>query len=394
MAWIIRLISLPSITPKLFRNVKHTNTIVALALATGLQTCLLGHGDPNTHGHHPTHDTSAQGMVLGHNGLTFKVDLNWAKADPAVAPVINSHALTEGRDGLIYVITDHPKNAFLVFKKDGTFVRAFGKGLVGGHGIEIFEKDGEEFLIHVDCGWHFAAEGWNATPRNGRVTILRTDGTIVKALPTPYEMGIGEAGDRQFMPCDVAVTPQGTILIADGYATDYIYEMTMNGELVRRWGGKTDDASNLSNAHGISLDDSDSNRILAWVPSRSENQLKAFTLDGKHVETIDLPGAYAGQLFFRGDNIYTAVCWSKENGTGDRQPQSGFLIIMDRNTKRVISAPGGNKPTYLHGKLQPLFQTHKTFIHGHDLYVDSEGAIYFGEWNADRRYPSKLTPVN
>ena len=320
--------------------------------------------------------------------------MGWAKADPDLAPVINSHALAEGRDGLIYVITDHPKNAFVVFKKDGTYVRSFGEGLVGGHGLEIFEKDGEEYLIHLDCGWHFEAEGWNATPSNGRVTILKTDGTIIRHLPTPFEMGIGEAGDKQFMPCDVAVTPQGTILIADGYATDFIYEMTMTGELVRRWGGKAEgEPDGLMNAHGISLDLSDPENPLVWVPSRGENKLKAFTLDGRFVETIDLPGAFAGQLFFRGDKVYTAVCWSKDTDTGKRLKESGFLLVLDRKTKKVISAPGGSKPTYVDGVLQPLYQTTKTFIHGHDLYVDSTGAIYFGEWNADRRYPAKLTPV-
>jgi hypothetical protein len=59
----------------------------------------------------------------------------------------------------------------------------------------------------------------------------------------------------------------------------------------------------------------------------------------------------------------------------------------------VISAPGGSEPKYLDGKLQSLHQTSKTFLHGHDLYVDAEGAIYLGEWNANRRYPTKLTPV-
>jgi hypothetical protein len=67
---------------------------------------------------------------------------------------------------------------------------------------------------------------------------------------------------------------------------------------------------------------------------------------------------------------------------------------MDRKTKKVISAPGGNKPVYIDGLLQPLYQTSKTFIHGHDLYVDSDGAIYLSEWNADRRYSAKLSPVH
>ncbi len=337
----------------------------------------------------------AENPVLGHGPAKYSVDLNWAKADPKVAPVINAHAMVEGKDGLIYVVTDHPQNAFLVFKKDGTFVRAFGKGLEGGHGVEIFEDKGEEFLINVDCGWHFEAEGWKPSAGNGRVTILKTDGTIVRKLPTPQELGLGKAGPQTFMPCDVAVTAEKTILIADGYASDKIYELTLTGEFVREWGGHADGKpSDLRNAHGISLDTSNPARTLVWVPSRSTNQIKAFTLSGDYVETLELPGAYAGQLFFRGDRIYTAVCWSKENGTGKKLDKSGFIIVMDRATHKVISAPGGNEPIYTDGKLQPLYQTSKTFLHGHDLYVDSEGAIYLGEWNAQRRYPAKLTPVN
>jgi hypothetical protein len=59
----------------------------------------------------------------------------------------------------------------------------------------------------------------------------------------------------------------------------------------------------------------------------------------------------------------------------------------------VLSAPGGNEPKYVDGKLQPLSQAQPVFKHGHDLFVDSVGDIYLGEWNADRRYPSKLTLV-
>ena len=94
----------------------------------------------------------------------------------------------------------------------------------------------------------------------------------------------------------------------------------------------------------------------------------------------------------RKDRIYTVVCWSKENGTGKNLGQSGFVVVLDRKTKKVISALGGNEPIYKDGKLQPytklqqLYQTEKTFIHGHDIYVDHDGAIYLGEWNAKRRY--------
>jgi DNA-binding beta-propeller fold protein YncE len=328
-------------------------------------------------------------VVLGHGPARYSLDLKWAKADPAVAPVVNSHALAEGKDGRIYLVTDHPKNDFLVFEKDGRYVRSISVGLGGGHGLEIFEQDGVEYLVHVDSGWHMAAEGWNPSAVEGRITLLTTDGKVVRKFPTPKELGLS---DGKFMPCDVARTPAGTLLVADGYGSNLVYEFSLEGKLIKKWGGPTKDAANLSNAHGISIDVTDPRGPLVWVPSRSQNQLKAFTLDGKYVDTLDLPGAFAGQLFFRGDKIYTAVCWSKD-AKGKRLPQSGFLLVMDRATKKVLSAPGGNEPKYVDGKLQPLSQAQPIFKHGHDLFVDSAGNIYLGEWNADRRYPSKLSLV-
>ena len=69
--------------------------------------------------------------ILGHGALRYSVDMNWAKADPKVAPVINSHALAEGKDGRIYLVTDHPMNDFIVFEKDGRYVRSISAGLGG-----------------------------------------------------------------------------------------------------------------------------------------------------------------------------------------------------------------------------------------------------------------------
>jgi hypothetical protein len=329
-------------------------------------------------------------LVLGHQ-QKYTIDSQWAKADPKIAPVINAHGIAESKAGELYVVTDHPDNAFLVFRKDGTFVRSFGRGLEGGHAIEIFEKDGVEYILHVDCGWHFAAEGWNPTPGTGRITLLTLDGTVRRVYPLPQEMGWP---DGKFMPCDVAVTPQGTILIADGYASNFIYEVTIEGEPVRKWGGPAKgQPGHLTNAHGVSLDLSDPAKPLVWVPSRDECLLKAFSLQGEHVETISLPGAYAGQAVFRDDKIYTAVCWSKKDGTGARQTNSGFIAILDRKSRKLIDTLGGSAPVYdAQGQLQPLTQTQPVFKHCHDLHVDSSGAIYVGEWNAARRYPTKLTP--
>jgi hypothetical protein len=287
-------------------------------------------------------------------------------------------------DGVVFA------NDFVVFEKDGRYVRSISAGLGGGHGLEIFEDGGVEYLVHIDCGWHFKAEGWQPSAGQGRVTLLTTDGKVVRKFPTPAELS---GTETKFMPCDVARTPAGTLLIADGYASNRVYEFTLEGKLVREWGGPTGDGATLSNAHGISIDAEDARGPMVWVPSREENKVKAFTLEGKHVETIELPGAYAGQLVFRGDRIYTAVCWSRKDGSGERLGNSGFVLVLDRATKKVISAPGGSEPVYNEGKLQPMSQAQPVFKHCHDLFVDGAGDIYVGEWNAERRYPAKLKLV-
>jgi hypothetical protein len=354
---------------------------------------------------HPNHDgstalaapldfTTGQ-EIIGHNSLRYRVNREWSQADRAIAPVTNAHAMIEDREGQIYLVTDDMANAFIVYEKDGTFVRSFGSELKGGHGVDLITVDGEELLIHVDSGWHQTKpSAWEWERTNGGITLLRKDGTIVRRLPSPHDLGIFTA-DERYQPCDVAVTPDNDILIVDGYATDRVLQFKPDGTLVRVWGGHhPGDPGHLQNAHGISIDTSNPAQPKVWVSSREENKLKAFTLEGEWLETIDLPGAFAGQAFFAGGKLYTGVCWSKENGDGERLPESGFVLVLDQANHRVLSAPGGTEPTYVDDVLQPMHQALPLFTHVHDLYVDSSGDIYVGEWNSGNRYPYKLELIH
>lgn len=330
-------------------------------------------------------------IVLGHGSARYQINRNWGQVGQAKAPVANAHAMVEDSQGQIYLITDHKDNAFLVYEKDGTFVRAFGD-LQGGHGIDVITLEGTEYLIHVDGGWH-AKDGGGWKNGNGAVTIVDKQGKVLRKLPSPIETGHFEAGEK-FKPCDVAITPDNDILVVDGYASDRVVHYKPDGTIVRVWGGrKNGQPDNLSNAHGISIDSSDPKNPVVWVSSRNENKMKLFTLEGQYIETLEFPGSFVGQAVFRGDKIYLGVCWSKKDGVGKRLGNSGYLLVLDRKTRKVISAPGGTEPVYKDGKLQPMHQAQPIFKHVHDLYVDKQGHIYVGEWNAGQRYPYRLTPV-
>ena len=72
--------------------------VVGLSLLHGLVEMAFGHADLNLQQHFTSVLPSGHEQVIGHNGLRYKVDLNWAKADPDISPVINSHAMAEGKD--------------------------------------------------------------------------------------------------------------------------------------------------------------------------------------------------------------------------------------------------------------------------------------------------------
>jgi sugar lactone lactonase YvrE len=116
--------------------------------------------------------------------------------------------------------------------------------------------------------------------------------------------------------------------------------------------------------------------------------LKRFSLDGKHLKTIKLPGAYVCRPVIHGQNLYAAVLVSKMPWDS----RSGFLTILDKNDK-VISNPGGSEPTYQSGELQTLSQTVNLFKHPHDVCVDTDDNLYVAQWNSDKTYPVKLERV-
>lgn len=331
--------------------------------------------------------------IIGHGDFKYKVIKDWGRLDNKKFPIINCHAMVQTKDGNLHALCDGIRNNFLVYDKQGKFLKSWGTEYTGAHGLEIFEENGKEFFIVVDGGWAVRNDNGRASRESGRVVKLTTDGKLIFSIGHPMTVGAYEPGMR-FQPCDAAVAPNGDIYISDGYGSQWILQYNANGQFIRKFAGPQDPdaAARLRGAHGISLDLRDPAQPKIAASSRSANQIKFFTLDGKHLSTLDLPGAFAGQAVFKGDYGYAGVCWSKENGTGKKLKNSGFVTIFDKENK-VISNPGGSLPEYSKGKIKPMYQTTKTFMHVHDVCVDDEENIYVLQWNAKGTYPIKLERI-
>ncbi|WDE98813.1 6-bladed beta-propeller [Lentisphaera profundi] len=362
-----------------------TFTFIALSSLS-----IFAHAPNDDHKHKaaPDHQQVQQDEIIGHGSHQYKVHKDWGKLDKTKYPIKNCHAMIQLKDGNFVALCDDNKHNFLKYSPEGKLLKAWIKEYPGAHGIEVFEKDGKDHFVVVDSGW--AVRNGKQYRETGRVAITTAAGQLVFALGHPQTVGAYEPGQK-YMPCDAAVAPNGDIYVADGYGSQWVLQYDKNGRFISKFGGASDPDKNaiLRNSHGISIDLRDPQNPKLLVSSRGENKIKVFTMDGKFIENIDLPGAFGGQAVVHGENLYVGVCWSKKDGTGKKLNESGFVAILDKDNK-VISCPGGSEPQYVDGEIQPMYQTTKTFYHVHDLCVDTQGNIFVVQWKAKGAYPIKL----
>jgi hypothetical protein len=335
----------------------------------------------------------AEETIIGQGDFRYRVRKDWAKISQVHTPLLNCHEMVMDSRGRLLMLGDNVRNNVLVFDKSGRLLDAWGTQYPGGHGLTLSKEGEEDFLFIVDCGFYLGRSGeWER--QAGQVLKTTLDGRVVFSLGHPHTLGIYRP-EEAFQPTEVAVAPNGDFYVADGYGSDYILHYSHRGEFVRKFGGKNNanPAENLDNAHGVAVDTRDPARPLLVVTSRNDYSFKYFTLDGKYLHTVELPGAFVCRPVFAGENLYAGVCWSV-TPSGERwAANTGFVTILDRQN-RVVSNPGGRAPEYVGGKLQPLRQGEdRTFQHGHDVCVDDEGNLYVCQWNASHTPPVKLERV-
>ncbi|MEY2648293.1 MAG: hypothetical protein RL282_1006, partial [Bacteroidota bacterium] len=104
-------------------------------------------------------NTQPAELVIGHNGLQYKVDKAWAKVNPSMNPVINCHEMVQDSKGRLYMVGDDVHNNIMVFDKSGQLLDTWGHSFPAGHGLTISKENDEDFLLIVDNGFYSDASG-------------------------------------------------------------------------------------------------------------------------------------------------------------------------------------------------------------------------------------------
>ncbi|WP_240751454.1 6-bladed beta-propeller [Flagellimonas onchidii] len=311
--------------------------------------------------------------IIGHGDYKYKVDMDWGKLNSERFPVKDCHEMVQDAKGRILLLTNHTKNNVLIYDKSGKLLDSWGTDYPGAHGLTLHDENGTEFLYICD---------------NNRHEVIKTtlDGKVIQVFPFPEETGKYQKKE-EYIPTETAIAANGDIYVADGYGAQFITHYDAKGNVKNVFGGRGDSDELFNNAHGICIDNRDSNNPTLLITARQQNKLKRFSLAGEHIETIDLPGAYICRPVIHNKHVYLATIWS-----GDGSEGTGFISILDENNK-LISAPGGSTPVYENGSLNPMYQALKIFRHPHDVCIDEDENIYIAQWNSWATYPIKLFRV-
>jgi hypothetical protein len=308
--------------------------------------------------------------IIGHGDFQYKVDKMWGNQDPSSYPVDHCHEMVMDSKGRLILCTTHTKNNILIYDRGGKILESWGTSFPGAHGLTIMDEGGEEFLYLTD------------TIKN-QVYKLNMKGDILLTLDFPQQAGV-YVKKEEFIPTETVIKDDGTIVVADGYGKDFVISYDQKGNYLGHFGGKGDNEDQLQNAHGICIDTREGKEPCFLVTSRAKQEFKRFSLDGKHKETIKLPGCSICRPVIKGENLYFAVIVTKDWWSYD-----GMVAILDKNNK-VISLPGGSDPLYENGEMSMPIYDGTTFMNPHDVCIDNDENIYVPQWYSGRTYPVKL----
>ncbi len=312
--------------------------------------------------------------VVGHGDFKYYVDKEWGVQDPSKVPVNDCHEMVLDTQGRIFMTTTGTdNNNVIIYNKSGKVLSSWGTQFPGAHGLSIAGEGSDQFLFITD-------------PETHQVHKTTLDGKIIMTLNRPKEIN-GYAKNEEFKPTETAIMPNGDFFVADGYGKNFIIHYNANGKYLGHFGGSGNKNDQFNCCHGITLDTRDSAKPTLLITSRASQEFKRFSLDGKHIETISLPGCSICRPVIHGDNIYFAVIVTKTWDSWD-----GMLAVLDRDNK-VISLPGGSTPEYTDGKLIPPVFDGNTFRNPHDVLVDKDENLYVPQWASGKTYPIKLNRI-
>lgn len=313
-------------------------------------------------------------LILGEGEHRYEVHHNW----PQLPDKFNwqtTHNVAFDKAGNLYVIhegrrdqPDHP--SIFVFDPQGKYVRSFGNEFQGGgHGIEVHEDNGEEFLY---------VTGYQQVKKFAKLSL---EGEKVWERFAPMQCGMYAAnedtqpeqvwGRDRFMPTNIAFHPtNGDFYVADGYGAYAIHCYDRDANYKSTFGKPGNENGQFDTPHGVWIDRRKGRKPSIVVADRANDRMQWFSFDGKHLETLD------GFLLPANIDTYDDVMLVPE--------LQARITLLDARNK--VIARFGDEPAWrenvmkMEARMKPDQAPAGKFLHPHDACFDADGNIFIAEW--------------
>lgn len=320
------------------------------------------------------HLQAADQVVLGQGDFRYRVVPGWGNLGPST-PVNDCHGLVVDREGHILLLTNETKNNIIVYDRKGRLVHKWGTEYPGTHGLSLVTEGGRDVLYLTDLARHC-------------VVKTSLDGAILKEWKYPEASG---KYPRQEDYCPSWTLHEDSLgfFVLDGYGRDYIHHYSPDGSWLKTFGGAEGGIVHWG-PHG-GMNDIDATGAPTLLIAMSDQQsLLRITTEGRRLGMIPMPGSNPRQIRRVERNYFVAHL--ADNWPKDRASR-GYISVLDRSL-RVVSNVGGTAPEYdSKGVLKPMAYLGDTFLHPHDLAVDSEESLYVAQFSSGRTYPIKLERI-
>jgi hypothetical protein len=312
--------------------------------------------------------SDAKHPVIGTGAHRYEVLHNWAQL-PGKFTWQTTHNVAVDRDQNLYVIHEGRENlkehpSIFVFDPQGKLIRAFGSQFQGGgHGLEVITEGKEQFLY---------VTGYQQLKNFAKLTLT---GEVVWEKRAPMDSKLYPSGEDTapkkrwgadaFMPTNYAFLPDGSFRI---------HRYDKNGQWLSQFGARGKGDGQFNTPHGICLDNRPGREPSLAVCDRANKRLQWFTLEGKHIKTLDgfiLPA----NLDTRGD-VMLVPDLSARITLLDKEDKVIVHLGEDAEWRASVLKDGMK----LRGSKTGEEWVSGKFLHPHDACFDAAGNIFVAEW--------------
>lgn len=235
--------------------------------------------------------------------------------------------------------------------------------LAGRTGKLLAEWGAGEFIMPHGLTLDSEDNVWLTDVGRQQVFKYTHDGRLLMTLG---ERGIAGADQAHFnLPTDVAVLPDGSFYVSDGYRNTRVVKFDAKGKYEFEWGGKGSEPGKFNLPHGIAVD----HRGRVYVCDRSNSRLQVFDPRGQFL--AEWKGAEIGRPY------------------GVSVAANGHIFLIDGGDQSA-TLPNRSKAVEIDfsGRVVTTFGSYGAepgqFQLGHDIAVAPDGSVYVAEGKGQR----------